>query len=345
MEADTCAGGMRIRDVLSTKDNSKVQHVEKVVQILGEVGGSSIAKPEWKLIDQSLSFYLPVENNGSVLVQPPPDVLLNGAKQWLNALIRNFLERVRDWVLESGPWHIQQKAIVLRKWSPGMLSEVISMDTAPVWLKLWHMSLELYSQQGLGCIASALGKPFYTDKATTLKHHLEFAKGNTIDIFVELVWSPPHCSHCCIFGHGEENCKKVDFVVKVAESVANEVVEFVDNVPGFVASVEESGNNGTRVVDPLDIIESDSVGNEAAIGVNGIVAPFPSVVGDVRPAKLGMIVDSGTTSDLQGSRHVSSDGPEVSSRNRFGCLSPENEDEGVSVVSPSKVRVATEGFN
>ncbi|KAK8565327.1 hypothetical protein V6N12_058893 [Hibiscus sabdariffa] len=187
--------------------------------------------------------------------------------------------------------------------------------------------------------------------------------GNTIDIAIELVWFPPRCSHCCIFVHGEENCKKVDSVVNVVESIANEVVEYVDNVPGFVASVEESWNSGTRVVDSLDFIESsgnenaiefvgnvdgfgaDSVGNEAVVGVNGIVAPLPSVAGDVRPVELGMIVDSGTTCDLQGSGHVSSDGPEVSSPNRFRCLSPGNEDRGVSIVSTSKVRAVTEGFN
>ncbi|GMJ04069.1 hypothetical protein like AT5G32613 [Hibiscus trionum] len=85
------------------------------------------------------------------------------------------------------------------------------MDTAPVWIKLWHVPLELYSQQGLGYNASALGNPLYTDKATAFRHHLEFVKvcvdisaktilppvvlvdlgnGNIVDVSVELVLSP-----------------------------------------------------------------------------------------------------------------------------------------------------------
>ncbi|KAK8554512.1 hypothetical protein V6N13_093501 [Hibiscus sabdariffa] len=123
-------------------------------------------------------------------IMPPSQVLAGGAKQWTNALLGNFLgkspplsvfqrmadklwgregsveikflapsvylinfpsQRVRDWVLESGPWHIQQRAIVLRKWTPGMLPEVVSLETSPVWIKLWHVPLELFSKQGLGC--------------------------------------------------------------------------------------------------------------------------------------------------------------------------------------------------
>ncbi|KAK8681855.1 hypothetical protein V6N13_054255 [Hibiscus sabdariffa] len=36
------------------------------------------------------------------------------------------------WVLESGPWHIQQKVIVLRKWMPGLSFEEFKLDSVPV---------------------------------------------------------------------------------------------------------------------------------------------------------------------------------------------------------------------
>ncbi|KAK8648945.1 hypothetical protein V6N13_129687 [Hibiscus sabdariffa] len=234
----------------------EVQRVEKIVQSLGEVGGSSIAKPEWKLIDQSLSFYPPVDNNGSILVQPPPDFLLNGTKQWSNALVGNFL-------------------------------------------------------------------------ATALKHHLEFAKlcvnvsavtvlppsvlvdlgqGNTIDIVVELVWSPPCCSHCCIFGHGEENYESGNSGTKVVGSL--DIIEFGGN------------ENASEFVSNVDGFGSYFVGNEDDDDVNGVVAPLSYVVGDVRHVEI-----------------------EVSSPNRFGRLCPGNDDGGVSVVSPSKVWAATEASN
>ncbi|KAK8716925.1 hypothetical protein V6N13_044215 [Hibiscus sabdariffa] len=85
-------------------------------------------------------------------------------------------------------------------------------------------------KQGLGYLASALGKPLYTDRATALKQHLDFAKicvdveamfdlpsaitvdlgnGNCVEVGVELDWAPPKCSHCAIFGHTLDNCKKM----------------------------------------------------------------------------------------------------------------------------------------
>ncbi|KAL4332194.1 hypothetical protein GQ457_07G002510 [Hibiscus cannabinus] len=204
---------------------------------------------------QTLSFYPPVEKEGKIFVQPPREVFDLGAKQWDNALLGNFLgkspplgifqrtsdklwgregfveisflapsvylinfpsQRVRDWVLESGPWHIQQKSLILRKWLPGMIPDVISLYYAPIWVKLWHIPLELYSRQGLGYLASALGKPLYTDRSTALKKQLEYAKicvdveakivlpasitvdfgnGNCVDVGVELDWAPPCCNH------------------------------------------------------------------------------------------------------------------------------------------------------
>ncbi|KAK8655732.1 hypothetical protein V6N13_108299 [Hibiscus sabdariffa] len=105
-----------------------------------------------------------------------------------------------------------------------MIHEVLSLDKATIWIKLWHVPLELYSQKMLGYLAGVVGKPLYTDKATALKQQLKFAKlcvevdarfnlpgfilvelneRNCVDIAVELVWSRPRCDHCHIFGHLE----------------------------------------------------------------------------------------------------------------------------------------------
>ncbi|KAK8604662.1 hypothetical protein V6N13_099593 [Hibiscus sabdariffa] len=218
--------------------------------------------------------------DGKVYVSPPQTVLSNGAQQWSNALIGNFLGksptlnvfqrttnrlwgregsveirflassvyiinlssmRVRDWVLESGPCHINQKALVLCKWMSGVSFDVVRLDSSSVWVKLWHVPLELFSQQGLSYVASALGKPLYMDRTTTLKLQLEFAKlcievaatddipssvvvdlgeGRMVDIGVELVWSPPKCEHCAIFGHSSLQCPQVK--AKEAVVLSNE---------------------------------------------------------------------------------------------------------------------------
>ncbi|KAK8518134.1 hypothetical protein V6N12_017292 [Hibiscus sabdariffa] len=141
-------------------------------EIPGGLGmGSSGKAAVSNRFDQPLQFFPPVEKDGKLLVQPPRSVLDDGAKQWSNALIATFLgkspvlnvfqrtsnrlwgregsvkirflalsvymvnfpsQRVRDWVLEAGPWHIQQKALVLRKLVPGLIPEVVvGTDTIP----------------------------------------------------------------------------------------------------------------------------------------------------------------------------------------------------------------------
>ncbi|KAK8585289.1 hypothetical protein V6N13_139223 [Hibiscus sabdariffa] len=261
----------------------------------GAVMSSSSKSIDWNLFDQSLKFFPHVEKDGQLLVQPPRSVLDDGAKQWSNALIGTFLgkslilsvfqrtanrlwgregsveirflapsvymvnfpsKRVRNWVLESGPWHVQQKALVLRKWVSGMLPEVLSMDSSPVWIRLWHVPLELYSQQGLDYLASALGKPLYTDKATTLRLTLEYAKiyvevnaasslpasilvnlgaGNIISVGVELVWAPPKCCHCSMFGHLDEKCSRRIVVGSVLASDESTQVLVQDKLSDVVA--------------------------------------------------------------------------------------------------------------
>ena len=90
-----------------------------------------------------------------MLVSPPNDIFEEGIKYWKNAVIAQFISRIpnfsffqkmvnvlwgadgevdlrlagpnlfiiqfpnsstRDKVLESGPWHIQNKPIIVRKW-------------------------------------------------------------------------------------------------------------------------------------------------------------------------------------------------------------------------------------
>ncbi|KAK8570568.1 hypothetical protein V6N13_032185 [Hibiscus sabdariffa] len=180
-------------------------------------------------------------------------------------------QRVRDWVLETGSWHILQKVIVLRRWTPGLLLDELKLDSAPIWVKLWHVPLELYSQQGLSYVASVVGKPLYSDRATTLKHQLEFAKvcieidakddlpcsvlvdigsDTLVSIVVEVVWSPPRCKHCMIFCHSDENCGNI-----VHKGV-------VDSGFTVVPGVDAQGQDVSYIV---KVVDPGLVSNEASM--------------------------------------------------------------------------------
>ncbi|KAK8634135.1 hypothetical protein V6N13_014964 [Hibiscus sabdariffa] len=86
---------------------------------------------------------------------------------------------------------------MLRKWSPGLVSEALALDSAPVWLRLWHVPLELYS--------------------------LIWGGERFVDVGVELVWAPPRCNHCSSFGHLEETCcKKNTSNVSLSDQIDDE---------------------------------------------------------------------------------------------------------------------------
>ncbi|KAK8981853.1 hypothetical protein V6N11_049345 [Hibiscus sabdariffa] len=237
-------------------------------------------------------------------------------------------QRVRDWVLELRPWHIQKRVLVLRKWMPRMLPEVLSLDYALVWIRLWHVPLELYIVHGVGYLASALGKPLYTkytDKASTIRLSLEYAKicvevsvvsclpasilvdignGNVVSIGVELVYVPHHCSHCLIFCHYDEKCSK-------------KVVVGIVIAPEGIEPVVESGFG---VAESVDVVVEGSVVCDADIIRPSIdVVACKSTKGDV--------------SDLSG----------VLSQNKFETLCSIAVEQDVLVSPPRKERIDAAG--
>ena len=72
----------------------------------------------------------------------------------------------RDRVLESGPWHIQNKPLIVRKWEPRMEMLEFNMEKLPVWIHLGNVPLELFNQKGLSYITSTSGNPLYMDRIT-----------------------------------------------------------------------------------------------------------------------------------------------------------------------------------
>ncbi|KAK8698607.1 hypothetical protein V6N13_114719 [Hibiscus sabdariffa] len=93
--------------------------------------GSSGKNGVWNLFYQSLQFFPLVEKDGKLLVKPPRTANQLWAREGSveirflapSVYMASFLsQRVRVWVLKSGPWHIQQRALVLRKWMLGVSS-------------------------------------------------------------------------------------------------------------------------------------------------------------------------------------------------------------------------------
>lgn len=203
--------------------------------------------------DQSLRFFPPQLTNGKSIVAPPLGVFEEGDLQWKNAIVAQFVGRIpnfsvfqkmvnllwgedgevdirpagqnlfviqfpnlktRDRVIESGPWHIQNKPLIVRKWEPGMRSLEFNMAKLPLWIHLGNIPLELFTQTGISYIASALGNPLYMDRFTANQQRVAFAKvcieveaakeipntievqlrdGSLVMVHVEVPWKPLKC--------------------------------------------------------------------------------------------------------------------------------------------------------
>lgn len=77
--------------------------------------------------------------------------------------------------MNQGPWFIMQKPLFLRYWQSWPV-EKLSLQMVPIWIKIQNVLLELFTPESISCIASAVGKQLYLDKATA-KHDVYLLQG------------------------------------------------------------------------------------------------------------------------------------------------------------------------
>ncbi|KAL2230780.1 UNVERIFIED_CONTAM: hypothetical protein Sindi_1672400 [Sesamum indicum] len=133
--------------------------------------------------------------------------------------------------IEGGPWLFQGQPIVLQKWEPGMAMRKLKHTHVLVWIKLRHLPVELWTEEGLSTVASGIGKPLYMDAITRACTRLDFARvcvmldvssklhkhiiimtpneegGETpCKIDVKYEWIPSKCTRCMTLGHSAKDC-------------------------------------------------------------------------------------------------------------------------------------------
>ncbi|KAL2235481.1 UNVERIFIED_CONTAM: hypothetical protein Sindi_1280300 [Sesamum indicum] len=217
---------------------------------------------------RTLSYIPPTIQNGEVVVRPTMEAIRNGSTKWKTTAVSYFLRKrpyfyhVKDFsfsvwpelrevkattngffffqfktvaymeeAIEGGPWLFQGQPIVLQKWEPGMVMRKLQHTQVPVWIKLRHLSVELWTNEGLSMVASGIGKPLYPDAITRACTRLDFARVcvmldvrstlpkhiiiMTLDeergeilckIDVEYEWIPPKCTSCMTLGHSAKDC-------------------------------------------------------------------------------------------------------------------------------------------
>ncbi|KAL0294626.1 UNVERIFIED_CONTAM: hypothetical protein Sangu_3213600 [Sesamum angustifolium] len=109
-------------------------------------------------------------------------------------------------VLEGGPWLYLGQPIVLQKWEPGMVLRKLKHTEVPVWIKLRHLPVELWTTDGLSTVASGIGKPLYPDAITRACTRLDFARCVMLNVNSKL---PKHIVIMMPNEHGGESPCKV----------------------------------------------------------------------------------------------------------------------------------------
>ncbi|XP_011101714.1 uncharacterized protein LOC105179775 [Sesamum indicum] len=134
-------------------------------------------------------------------------------------------------VNEGGPWLYQGQPIILQKWKPGMVLRKLQHTEVPVWIKIRHLPVELWTEEGLSTVASGVGKPLYSDAITRACTRLDFARvcvmldvtsnlpkhiiimtpdedggESSCKVDVEYEWIPPKCKSCMTLGHSAKEC-------------------------------------------------------------------------------------------------------------------------------------------
>lgn len=69
-----------------------------------------------------------------------------------------------------------KKPVIVHPWSVDLDVKRIDVSCVPIWVRLMDLDLKYGGQQTLMKLASQLGKPIKTDRATTMKELLSYAR-------------------------------------------------------------------------------------------------------------------------------------------------------------------------
>ncbi|KAK8580212.1 hypothetical protein V6N12_070496 [Hibiscus sabdariffa] len=146
------------------------------------------------------------------------------------------------------------------------------------WAKQWNNTL----------VVNFLGKspplPVFQRTADKLwGREVDLGDDNVIDVGVELVWAPPKCSHCSIFGHLEEKCARSVVVDDSAQLNASNGIAKLEIVvsTNLVDFVEVCAQPVERVLDEVSIGVVGNCENVVDDVIAGVVGNCVNVVDDV----------------------------------------------------------------
>ncbi|KAL0292351.1 UNVERIFIED_CONTAM: hypothetical protein Sradi_6992300 [Sesamum radiatum] len=296
----------------------------------------SIAEAFLNSSRKTLRYIPPMTQRGEIIIKPTAEMVTQGARRWQSTAVGYFLGRRpyfphleafarANWkglqqvsatangfyffrfrnlafmeeIIEEGPWLFQGQPVVLQQWEQGMSLRRQKHTKVPVWIRLRHLPMEFWTEDGLSAVASGVGTPLYTDKITKNCSRLDFArvcvmldfqsklpkhlvvlspvvsedKQIPIKIDIEYEWLPLRCTQCCSLGHTAPNCPDTK-VKKMGPPMA------VYLQKKRTKSVDPAQHRDAEVDDTYAHVERDEASDwTTSYGKNGgNVADFPATL-------------------------------------------------------------------
>lgn len=143
-------------------------------------------------------------------------------------LIKFELEEDFQRIINGGPWFMDSKLILMRKWEADFNFEHVMLTTYPIWIKFNNLDLALWNMRCISKLASIIGRPIDIDENTRKLKKIKFARvlveisANTVlpktvkaidkrgfiyNQEVEYEFVPPKCGECFCFGHTNLQCQ------------------------------------------------------------------------------------------------------------------------------------------
>ncbi|GJT58679.1 RNA-directed DNA polymerase, eukaryota, reverse transcriptase zinc-binding domain protein [Tanacetum coccineum] len=142
-------------------------------------------------------------------------------------------------VIDKGPWMVNNRPLIVQQWNHEIGIQKAEHSKLPLWVRMTDVPLKAWSIDGISALASSLGNPLIMDNMIASMCHngigmMDFARvlvemdvgkdfkkeikvqykdgENKIKgikkVNVTYDWKPAVCTHCKVFGHDYNGCKK-----------------------------------------------------------------------------------------------------------------------------------------
>ncbi|XP_070005203.1 uncharacterized protein [Nicotiana sylvestris] len=178
--------------------------------------------------DLALSYSPPMIMDGNVVIQDPMEPAKEVDK-WKHSLIvvGYFIAKFKEEddlkeILYGEPYKINNKSIILKKWSPDIEFDTAFLKEIPIWVSFPNLHMVYWGKDSLRRLGITIGVPLFADECTTNQLRISFARmlievnitkplptevkiqdssGKMYHQAVRFEWQLEFCSDCQRLGH------------------------------------------------------------------------------------------------------------------------------------------------